>query len=71
MSEAVKTSMFISGCPITKSEAYRWIRQGIELTVIDVATNRPIDQKDGSVTVTGPQWTALAELVGGIISKIK
>ena len=60
----------ISGNPGTKAEACRWIRNGIELTVIDTVTNHPIAQKDGAVRVAGPQWTGVAILIDGIVVKI-
>jgi len=66
----VSSATFISGNPSTKAEACRWIRNGIELTVIDTVTNRPIARKDGAVRVAGPQWTGVAILIDGIVVKI-
>ena len=66
----MSSATFISGNPSTKAEACRWIRNGIELTVIDIVTNRPIARKDGTVRVAGPQWTGVAKLIDGIVVKI-
>jgi hypothetical protein len=66
-----KYRMYLSGCPKTKTEAGRWLRRGIELTVIDPATNRPIKQKEGPVKVNGHGWTGTAVLVNGIVAKLQ
>ena len=71
LGSTARTQLFISGNPITKTEACRWIGLGIELTVIDIATNRPIDQKVGPVAVAGPQWTGVATLIGGLVFRIE
>jgi hypothetical protein len=62
--------MYISGNPKSKQEAMRWVRIGIELTVMDHRTNRPIALKDGTVIVLGSGWTAGATLRDGIVVKL-
>lgn len=56
---------------MTKREASRWIRIGIELTVIDAATDRPIQQQEGLISIVGPNWTGLAILHDGIVIKLQ
>lgn len=62
--------MYLSGHPKTKTEAVRWVRTGIEVTVIDPATDRPIKQTDGPVNVKDHGWTGVAILVNGIVAKL-
>ncbi|MDB5343902.1 MAG: hypothetical protein JWP89_2279 [Schlesneria sp.] len=62
--------MYLSGNPKTKSEAARWLRIGIELTVLNSKTNRPIDQKDGAIEVTGLGWNGVAALRDGLVIKL-
>lgn len=62
---------YLSGNPMTKREASRWIRIGIELTVIDAATDRPIQQQEGLISIVGPNWTGLAILHDGIVIKLQ
>ena len=56
---------------MTKTEARRWIGLGIELTVIELATNRPIDQKDGQIAVAGPEGAGVATLIRGLVFRIE
>ena len=65
------TAATISGNPMTKAEACRWIRRGIELTAIDTKTNLPISNQDGFVAVVGRQWSGVATLVSGVITRIE
>jgi hypothetical protein len=63
--------MYLSGCPLSKTEAARWVRKGIQLTVIDPTTMRPIQQEHGKVQVQGQGWTGIVTLVDGIVAKIE
>ena len=61
---------YISGMPPSKDEARRWIEIGIELTVIDSVTNRPIPEIEGQVYITGIVWNGFAKLAHGIVVNI-
>ncbi|MDB5342937.1 MAG: hypothetical protein JWP89_1314 [Schlesneria sp.] len=63
--------MYLSGNPKNKTEAARWVRIGIELTVLCPRTERPIDQREGMVEVIGQGWSAIAILTDGIVTKVK
>jgi hypothetical protein len=63
--------MYLSGHPKTKSEAARWLRIGIELTVLDDRNCLPIRQKDGTVDIAGPGWKGFATINGGLVVKIR
>ena len=70
LGSTARTQLFISGNPITKTEACRWIGLGIELTVIDSVTNRPIPEIEGQVYITGIVWNGFAKLAHGIVVNI-
>lgn len=57
--------MYLSGNPKTNADATRWLRIGIELTVLDIATNRTISQKEGSVKLREPDGAASPFFVTG------
>ncbi|MDB5344805.1 MAG: hypothetical protein JWP89_3182 [Schlesneria sp.] len=63
--------MYLSGNPKSKTEAVRWVRIGIELTVLSPRTERPIEQKEGTVEVIGHGWSGIAILSNGIVTKLK
>lgn len=43
--------MYLSGNPRNKTEAARWVRIDIELAVLSPRTDRPIEQREGTVGV--------------------
>lgn len=63
--------MYLSGCPISKAEAARWVRNGIQLSVIDPTTKRPIRQGEGKVQVDCHGWKGVVTLVNGIVAKVE
>ena len=60
----------ISGNPCTKEEARRWIANGIELAAIDCNTRLPVAIQNGTVFVTGQNWSGMATIVNKLVVAI-
>jgi hypothetical protein len=64
-------TLHFSGQAISKAEAARWVRKGIQFSVIDPTTKQLIEQERGKVPVDCYSWMGVVTLVNGIVAKVE